>query len=103
LFSHKSSQRNRRCPNPGVQPTPASGRLTPNVGHHRTHLRRSLEQCPRHVVIVYYHPMCKQVFEEAGFLQKVEVLGDRAPVATYESIVVAQAGTLRMIQAAREI
>lgn len=52
-------------------------------------LRQSLEQCPRHVVIVYYTPMCKQVFEEAGFLQKVEVAGDRAPVATYESIVVA--------------
>ena len=52
-------------------------------------LRRSLEQCPRHVVIVYCNPMYKQVFEEAGFLQKVEVAGDRAPVATYESIVVA--------------
>ena len=50
-------------------------------------LRRSLEQSPRHVVIVYYNPMCNQVFEEAGFLQKVEVADDRAPVATYESIV----------------
>jgi predicted RNA methylase len=66
-------------------------------------LRRSLEQCPRHVVIVYYNPMCKQLFEEAGFLQKVEVAGDRALVATYESIVVAQTGALRMTQAAREI
>jgi SAM-dependent methyltransferase len=52
-------------------------------------LRRSLEQRPRHVVIVYCNPRCKQVFEEAGFLQKVEVADDRAPVATYQSIVVA--------------
>jgi predicted RNA methylase len=58
----------------------------PLVRRFADNLSRSLEQCPRHVVIVYYNPVCKQVFEEADFLQKVEVAGDYAPVATYESI-----------------
>lgn len=52
-------------------------------------LSRSLEQCPRHVVIVYYNPMCKQVFEEAGFLREVKVPDNNGPVTLYESIVVA--------------
>ena len=47
-------------------------------------LRRSLEQCPRHVVIVYCNPVYKHVFEEAGFLQKIEVADDRTSVVTYE-------------------
>jgi hypothetical protein len=59
----------------------------PLVRRFADNLRRSLEQSPRHVVIVYYNPMCRQVFEEAGFLRKVEVADDRAPVVTYESFV----------------
>lgn len=59
----------------------------PLVRRFAANLGRSLEQCPRHVVIVYYNPMCKQVFEDAGFLREVKVVDDRAPVKTYESIV----------------
>jgi hypothetical protein len=51
-------------------------------------LRRSLDRFPRHVLIVYYNPVCKQVFEEAGFLRKITVPGDRAPVAMYQSVAV---------------
>jgi hypothetical protein len=48
-------------------------------------LRRSLERSPRHVVVVYCHPMFRQAFDEAGFLRQVETPGNRALIATYES------------------
>jgi hypothetical protein len=53
-------------------------------------LGRSLEQCPRHVVIVYYNPMCKEVLEEAGFLREIEIAANNGPVTMYESIVAAR-------------
>ena len=52
-------------------------------------LGRSLEQCPRHVVILYYNPMCKHVLDEAAFLREVKMAGNDGPVVMYESIVVA--------------
>jgi predicted RNA methylase len=72
----------------------------PLVRRFADNLRRSLDQCPRHVVIVYYNPMCKQVFEEVDFLQAVVMAGDRAPVAAYESIVVAPGPQLAIAPAA---
>jgi SAM-dependent methyltransferase len=59
----------------------------PLVRRFADNLRRSLEQCPRHVMIVYYNPMFREAFDEADFLREIEVPGNRAPVVTYESIV----------------
>ena len=50
-------------------------------------LRRSLEQCPRHIVVLYYNPMCRQVLDEASFLREVTVAGNNGPVIIYESFV----------------
>jgi predicted RNA methylase len=73
----------------------------PLVRRFADNLKRSLEQSPRHIAIVYYNPMCRQVFEEAGFLRKLEVADDRAPVVTYESIVAASESAVGVAGAGR--
>lgn len=67
----------------------------PLVRRFLDNLGRSLEQCLRHVVIVYYNPVCRQVFEEADFLRKVEMGDDRAPVVAYESVTAGAWGASR--------
>ena len=59
----------------------------PLVRRFISNLRRSIKLFPRHVVILYYNPMCKQVLEEANFLREVTVPGNDGPVVVYESIV----------------
>jgi tRNA A58 N-methylase Trm61 len=44
----------------------------------------SLTRCPRHVVVLYYNPVCKQVIDQVDFLHRVE-WKDRCPIAIYET------------------
>jgi hypothetical protein len=61
----------------------------PLVRRFADNLRRSLEQRPRHVIIVYYNPMFRETFDEAPFLREITAPGERAPVITYESVTAA--------------
>jgi hypothetical protein len=48
-------------------------------------IRDSIEQCPRHVVVVYYNPRWKNIVDGLGCLRLVDVREHNYPVAIYES------------------
>ena len=48
-------------------------------------LHNSLMQCPRHIVVVYLNPFCKDMIAKAPFLRLIGSREDSYPVAIYET------------------
>lgn len=49
-------------------------------------LANSLAQHPRHVVVVYYNPVCKNVFAETSFLRLIEIRDEYPSYTMYETL-----------------
>ena len=66
-------------------------------------LGNSLSQCPRHVVVVYYNPVCKPVFDDIQFLRLIASREVSYPVAIYETTRVAPKRAEESVERVSEI